>query len=314
MLPTCSLREARNVILPGQVFDGQAGLHYNYFRDLDPATGRYIESDPIGLAGGSHSIYIYTNDSPLKHSDITGEGFVDCLKALGELITATAVLHGRIHDMEINAGKPDPLNHPKAIQQAVNRVKNALDKVVRSCACVAGAAAAIAAAEAAIEAAAPCWLLPFFEDEINMWKPRQLPDNFPDTVRTIFTPTAESAKPAFDDDDLNSLHSLISLAVEFRIYLETASRRNPERDDVIYACESILSRVESFMNLNNAYRVIIGSTKSELGRDVMPLNMLTSKFLVLYDEFLTENIFEKKCRLLLDLFKLQLVFAAISFD
>ena len=37
------------MILPGQVFDGQAGLHANVFRDYDPAVGRYPQSDPIGL-------------------------------------------------------------------------------------------------------------------------------------------------------------------------------------------------------------------------------------------------------------------------
>jgi len=38
--------------VPDQVFDGRAGLHHNGFRDFDPATGRYVESDPIGLTGG----------------------------------------------------------------------------------------------------------------------------------------------------------------------------------------------------------------------------------------------------------------------
>jgi RHS repeat-associated protein len=40
---------AYNLRFPGQVFDGQAGLHQNGFRDFDPAVGRYVESDPAGL-------------------------------------------------------------------------------------------------------------------------------------------------------------------------------------------------------------------------------------------------------------------------
>ncbi|HWR72910.1 MAG TPA: RHS repeat-associated core domain-containing protein, partial [Nitrospirota bacterium] len=31
----------------GQYFDAETGLIYNYFRDLNPATGKYIESDPL---------------------------------------------------------------------------------------------------------------------------------------------------------------------------------------------------------------------------------------------------------------------------
>ncbi len=34
---------------PGQQYDSAAGLNYNYFRDYDAATGRYVESDTIGL-------------------------------------------------------------------------------------------------------------------------------------------------------------------------------------------------------------------------------------------------------------------------
>jgi RHS repeat-associated protein len=37
-----------NLRFPGQYFDAETNLHYNYFRDYDPALGRYVESDPIG--------------------------------------------------------------------------------------------------------------------------------------------------------------------------------------------------------------------------------------------------------------------------
>lgn len=57
---------------PGQLYDSETGKSYNYFRDYDPATGRYVESDPIGLAGGSFSTYAYVNASPLTHEDFLG--------------------------------------------------------------------------------------------------------------------------------------------------------------------------------------------------------------------------------------------------
>jgi RHS repeat-associated protein len=37
---------------PGQYLDKETGLFHNYFRDYDPQTGRYVQGDPIGLAGG----------------------------------------------------------------------------------------------------------------------------------------------------------------------------------------------------------------------------------------------------------------------
>lgn len=56
---------------PGQRYDAATGLHYNYYRDYDPETGRYIQVDPIGLAGGINP-YLYVGASPLKHVDPLG--------------------------------------------------------------------------------------------------------------------------------------------------------------------------------------------------------------------------------------------------
>ena len=56
-------------ILPGQYADRETNTSYNYFRDYDPATGRYVRSDPIGLRGGWNP-YAYAFSRPLKLSDV----------------------------------------------------------------------------------------------------------------------------------------------------------------------------------------------------------------------------------------------------
>jgi len=61
-----------NFRLPGQYFDEETGLYYNYLRDYDPKTGRYIEPDPIGIKGGTN-LYVYAWNNPINISDPTGE-------------------------------------------------------------------------------------------------------------------------------------------------------------------------------------------------------------------------------------------------
>ncbi len=50
---------------------GNGELHYNYFRSYDPSTGRYLESDPIGLIGGLNT-YGYALQSPTNLVDPLG--------------------------------------------------------------------------------------------------------------------------------------------------------------------------------------------------------------------------------------------------
>ena len=61
--------------MPGQYFDKETNLHYNYFRDYDPSIGRYGESDPIGLQGGLNT-YVYVRAAPLLLVDLEGLQFV----------------------------------------------------------------------------------------------------------------------------------------------------------------------------------------------------------------------------------------------
>ena len=58
---------------PGQTAFDESGLNYNYFRDYDPQTGRYVESDPVGLKAGVNT-YGYVDQSPLIFSDPDGLG------------------------------------------------------------------------------------------------------------------------------------------------------------------------------------------------------------------------------------------------
>jgi RHS repeat-associated protein len=72
--PTTSITTAfvYNLRFPGQYFDQESNTHYNYFRDYEPATGRYVESDPAGILGGI-ATFTYAYASPIDTLDSDGD-------------------------------------------------------------------------------------------------------------------------------------------------------------------------------------------------------------------------------------------------
>jgi len=66
-----------NLRFPGQYFDAETGLHYNWHRDYNPEKGKYIQSDPIGLRGGLNT-YGYAEGSPIRRIDPLGLSSKEC--------------------------------------------------------------------------------------------------------------------------------------------------------------------------------------------------------------------------------------------
>lgn len=60
-----------DVGLPGQFWDEEKGNWYNYYRDYDSNSGRYLQSDPLGLGNGANT-YTYVSNNPVINIDPLG--------------------------------------------------------------------------------------------------------------------------------------------------------------------------------------------------------------------------------------------------
>ena len=61
-----------NLRFPGQYYDEETGLHYNWFRYYDGEQGRYLKKDPIGFSGKEVNLYLYSKDNPIRVLDPLG--------------------------------------------------------------------------------------------------------------------------------------------------------------------------------------------------------------------------------------------------
>ena len=96
-----------NLRFPGQYFDNETGLHFNFQRYYDPDTGRYVSADRIKFEGGVN-FFAYTFNNPGKHSDPTGLGIhpqfiIPPDEAYDRVFDATLRYHGSTARTLVNA-------------------------------------------------------------------------------------------------------------------------------------------------------------------------------------------------------------------
>ena len=103
---------------PGQYYDQETGLHYNYFRTYDPSTGRYVTSDPIGLNGGLNT-YGYVGGNPMSAIDPYG------LWALGDPLPQWTVDGSAGFGDTLSFGLTDRIRDRMGINSVVNKCSRA---------------------------------------------------------------------------------------------------------------------------------------------------------------------------------------------
>lgn len=132
-------------------------------------------------------------------------------------------------------------------------------------------------------------------------------------IRTIATEMSDGASH-FSKSELEALRAIIALTVEFLYYLKRTDMDSLDPLGVEWVSESTISGLEFFFAVCQIYRITHDRVGSRLPRSVPSLTALKDEFITRYQAFLEEANFEKKCGMLLDLYKLQIVFAGLTYD
>ena len=117
-----------------------------------------------------------------------------------------------------------------------------------------------------------------------------------------------AAGSSFSTSQLEALYVIIRITLEFHGDLKNKNVSN-------YTAASVFSGIDSYLSLTHAYGILKRAERqSQLQWKGLSPVLLKQEFSKLYRKFVSAKAFELRARLLLDLFKLQIAFAAITYD
>jgi RHS repeat-associated protein len=121
-----------NLRFPGQYFDEETGLHYNWNRYYVSVTGRYLQSDPLGFEGEDSNLYRFVSNSPVNFIDPFGLKLCKIvLPGLGEVYLDNTLVPLIEKWIELNAKTGIEAKFTEAFrtseyQSALSKNKNAI--------------------------------------------------------------------------------------------------------------------------------------------------------------------------------------------
>jgi hypothetical protein len=143
---------------------------------------------------------------------------------------------------------------------------------------------------------------------------RDLSEDYPRAEVDAMQVSMREGASHFLDSELEALSGVIRLTVEFFHRLQRVDIDSVDAESLRYWGGSVFAGIDSFMLVCQAYRTTAGQIRSTLLQRVTSRAVLKEEFVAVYGELAAETNFEKRCRLLLDLFKLQIIFAGMTCD
>jgi len=132
-------------------------------------------------------------------------------------------------------------------------------------------------------------------------------------IRAIQTSTSKQAADCFSKEEVVALNVVIRICLEVSDDLIRQRANSHPTRDFQYTLRTVISGLDFFTSLSSAYSVLVDARSSEIDWSTTRFLDLEETILSTRARFVSEDEFLKKCRCLLDLYKLQLALVATSY-